>query len=84
MQLIDTWKQSWKFASMIGTAALASFDVIHSVLPTLQGVIPPQTFAVINVASLVGIAIARVIKQESIHAPAPDTTTHVAFEDVKQ
>lgn len=63
--LIENWKQSWKFLSMLAAAALGLFDAAYAAnFYGLLANLPAETFAAINaaVAGLV-IPVLRVLKQ---------------------
>lgn len=72
MRLIPDWQHAWRFFCVIGAAALAAANVVHANTDILAALFPPKTWAWINVLSLVGIAIGRVVQQQ---IPARDAAT---------
>lgn len=71
MNLIDEWRQAWRFFTVIGAAALAAANVVHANSDVLGVLFPAKTWSWINVLCLVLIAVGRVLKQQ---IPAPAAT----------
>lgn len=64
MKLIPDWTHAWRFFCVIGAAALAIANVVHANTDILAALFPPKTWAWINVLSLIGIAVGRVLQQQ--------------------
>jgi hypothetical protein len=64
MQFIDNTREILTKAWSVRFAVLSAFFAItEAVLPTLNGVLPPKTFAICAAISACGTVIARVIAQ---------------------
>lgn len=59
VELVDDWKDSWKFLSVQLAAALALLDTAYEYLPAVQTYLPEGWVKWIALATIVG----RVIKQ---------------------
>lgn len=64
MGLIPNWQSSWRFATSIAGALLAAFDVLHTVMPSVQALVSPEAFATINIVVAAAIPILRVLQQQ--------------------
>ena len=62
MQLIEQAGQLHKMTSVLIAGATAALAIAEQVLPVLQGVIPPGTYAVLSAL----VIVARAIKQPSL------------------
>lgn len=72
MKLIDEWKtvvhRSWsnRFAALS-----AVLSVMQAVVPTLAGIVPDRTFAVLSGLTAIVAIVARVVDQPSMTPTAP-------------
>lgn len=72
MKLIAEAKACHRLWSMRFALLAALFGALELTLPLWQGIVPPSAFAALSTLCAVSAAIARVIKQESLHVPSRD------------
>lgn len=72
MKLIDNVPACHRLWSMRFAVLAALFGALELSLPLWQGVIPDKAFAIMSTACAAFAAVARIIKQESLHVPGGD------------
>lgn len=72
MKLIDNVPACHRLWSMRLAVLAALFGALELSLPLWKGVVPDSTFAMLSTFSALAAAVARVIKQESLHDRSPD------------
>jgi hypothetical protein len=72
MKLIDDVPSCHRLWSMRFAILAALFGALELTLPLWHGIVPPSVFAALSTISSVAAAVARVIKQESLHVPDSD------------
>lgn len=78
MKLIDEWKIVLRKAWSTRLAALSSvLAVLQAVVPSLDGLIPPSTFALLSALTAILAIVARVIDQPSMSAPTDPEAAEV-------
>lgn len=69
MKLIDEWKLVLRKAWSTRFAAISSvLAVLQAVVPSLDGLIPPSTFAVLSAITAILAIVARVVDQPAMTA----------------
>lgn len=69
MQLIDHWKHAWKLSSVQLAMLIAVIGAVQAGLPDMG--LPESTYAMLNTALAVVLAVARIVAQPSVSQPAP-------------
>lgn len=90
IELIDRWKDAYKFISVILTFLTGLVDIVYAALPQFQTALSPTQFASFNAIMGIAIIVARIVKQafpvtEEVKAKmietAVDNPTHEAAPD---
>jgi hypothetical protein len=68
MKLIENWRNAWRMLSVQAAALLGIVAAAYDYLPTLQTYLPEGW---VKYAALL-VILARVVKQESLHADGKD------------
>lgn len=66
MQIVENWNKLWKSTTVLLSALLAMLSAAQLVLPSLQAVLDPVTFAKVTLAVAVLIGALRYVAQQSI------------------